>query len=102
MAYGYVERRIDDFQQSGRNVAMFLFFRRRSPQAAVARDADHLMMAYGEGAYKMAGAMSWREDTGLLHQEQQGHWHRVQLEIGRRVKSTGADRASAELEPSLT
>ena len=71
---------------------------------AVARDADRLMLDHGEQSYDVAEANSWREDAGLLASKSPAHWHRVKLEIGRRMRPDkpqdppfGATRGSPEL-----
>ncbi len=63
---------------------IFWPFRYGAPDPGVIRDADRLMLVYGEQAYEAASAYSWREDTGLLFTQKPGHWHRVRLEIGHR------------------
>ena len=67
---------------------MFLFFRRRPRPGAVARDVERMLGQYGPEAYRIAGEMSWREDAGLLMAPDDGHWHRVHIEIGRRIGRT--------------
>ncbi len=64
---------------------MFLFFRRRPRAGTVARDVERMLRQYGAEAYRVAGEMSWREDAGLLTAPEDGHWHRVHREIGRRT-----------------
>ena len=67
---------------------MFLFFRRRPKPGAVARDVERMLGQYGPEAYRIAGEMAWREDAGLLTAPDDGHWHRVHIEIGRRMGRT--------------
>ena len=43
------------------------------------------MEIWGETAYDVAADLSWREDSGLLHSTNPGHWGRVAQEIGRRL-----------------
>ena len=64
---------------------IFWPFRYDAPDPGVIRDADRLMLVYGEQAYESAAAYSWREDSGLLFTQKPGHWHRVSLEIGHRL-----------------
>ena len=64
---------------------MVMFFRRRLQAGAVARDVERMQRQYGTEAYRVAGEMSWRQDAGLLSAPDDGHWHRVHAEIGRRI-----------------
>ena len=55
------------------------------PAAAVAHDADELILLWGHAAYARASDLSWREDTGLVASPGPGHWWSVRREIGRRL-----------------
>lgn len=69
---------------------MLTLFRRRRDKVAVDQDVAQLIRQLGDQAFAVAGEMSWREDAGLLASRSPGHWHRVQQEIGRRLRCPAA------------
>jgi hypothetical protein len=59
--------------------------RQQSAESLINADATSLLDIWGEAAHAVAADLSWREDSGLLHSSNPGHWSRVQSEIGRRL-----------------
>ncbi len=82
---------------------VFLPARSLDRDAQVARDAGRLMLDDPDAAFQTAAIYSWREDTGLLSTREPGHWHRVCLEIQRRIDpgDDAGSNISADLQPMI-
>jgi hypothetical protein len=58
---------------------------RHEVDPVVTQDADDIVRCWRADAFDVASDLSWREESGLVHSPEPGHWARVRREIGRRL-----------------